>query len=336
MPRSIPLIRAANVLPIVRYLEANGADAAAFLEGADLGYWFALRPEDPVPMLGAIRMLRDVARVHGPDVGARIVSQASIGELAFIGRVALGARTPAEALARVSMAIPLHSSHEIIRIDQNRDSVTVVQTLTVPVEDEALHAVHVLFCSMVTQLCRFTGLLPPLLARIEAQPHPEVGLDDLIALFGPRVTPSGDRTLRITLDAHVAHNPFRVVARDRIGSASGVSVPPLAEDPGLAASVRPVIAAMLHGGEPTVERVARAGDMSVRTLQRRLGEEGTSFTAELDRVRRHLAVSLLQSPELDLADLSERLGYSSTSTLSRAVRRLVGDSPSATRANLVR
>ncbi|NDR58151.1 helix-turn-helix transcriptional regulator [Aliiruegeria sabulilitoris] len=331
MAKTIPLIRAANVLPLVRFLEANGGDSMRYLEGADLGYWFALAPIDPIPLLNAIQLLRDMSRSHGADVGAAIVSQASIGELAFIGHVALGARTPAEAVRRVAIALPLHCSHELIRVEETRNGLTILHKLSVRIDPEALHAVHVLFCSMVAQICRFTGHQPPLIQRIEAEPHPESGLTALSTHFGDVVTPSGDHSLRIMLDANVAQNPFRVIARDRLANAAGRSIPPLAEDLSLAASVRPVIAAMLHGGEPTIERVARAGDMSVRTLQRRLSEENTTFSGELDRVRRHLAVSLLQSRELELADLSERLGYSSTSTLSRAVRRLVGNSPSETR-----
>ncbi|SNT37334.1 helix-turn-helix transcriptional regulator [Tropicimonas sediminicola] len=334
MPKTIPLIRAANVLPLVRFLEANGNGSATFLEAVDLGYWFALAPEDPVPMLNAIELLRDMSRAFGTDVGAAIVSQASIGELAFIGQVALGARTPAEALRRVAMALPFHCSHEMLRVEETRGGLSIIHTLSVRIEPESLHAIHVLFCSMMAQLCRFTGLQPPLLARIAVVPHPETGLDALVTHFGDCVVPSPDHSLRITMDAHVALNPFRVVARDRLANAAGITVPPLAEDSSLAASVRPVIAAMLHGGEPTIERVARAGGMSVRTLQRRLTEEGTSFSAELDRVRRQLAVALLRTPDVDLSDLSERLGYSSTSTLSRAVRRLVGNSPSGARAGL--
>lgn len=334
MARTIPLIRAANVLPLVRFVEANGQEAARFLDAADLGYWFALAPEDPVPMLNAIALLRDIAREHGPDVGTRIVSQASVAELAFIGRVALGARSPAEAMKRVAMAIPLHSSHEIVRAEAGGAGFTITERITAPVDAEALHAVHVLFCSMIRQLCLFTGLQPPLLARIEAQPHPEVGVADLAQHFGTEVRPSRDGALRITLAPHVAQNPFRVVARDRLANARPQNIPPLAEDATLAGSVRPVIAAMLHGGEPTVERLAHAGGMSVRTMQRRLSEEGTSFSAEIDRVRRGLAVSLLQSQDMALDELSERLGYASSATLSRAVRRLVGESPTRARAVL--
>ena len=336
MVTTVPLIRAANVVPLVRFLEANGQDAAPYLDAADLGYWFALSPLDPLPLRNGIELLSGIARSHGPDVGARIVSQASIGELAFIGRVALGSRTPAEAMRRISAALPLHSSHEMIRVEHSERSLTLVHRLLFSCEPDDLHAVHVLLCSMIQQLCKFTGIQPPVLSRIVAMPHSEVGIDDMLEEFGQCVAPGRDGKLEITLATDVAQNPFRIVARDRLAAAANRTIPPLAEDSTLAGSVRPVIAAMMHGSEPTIERVARSAGMSVRTLQRRLAGAGTSFSNELDSVRQRLALSLLQSHDASLADITERLGYSSRPALSRAVRRMVGASPGRVRSKASR
>mgnify|MGYP006276748309 FL=1 len=166
-------------------------------------------------------------------------------------------------------------------------------------------------------------------------PHPQMGVDDISRHIGRAAAPSTDGTLRIALASGVASNPFRTVARDRLAGASGQKILPLAEDATLAGSVRPVLAAMLHSGEPSIERVARSGGMSVRSLQRRLAQEGTSFSDELDRVRRRLALSLLQSDDMSLAELTDRLGYSSPQALSRAVWRMVGASPGRVRAQEV-
>lgn len=333
MTRTIPLIRAANVLPLVRWIEINRLDTAGYLTEADLDYWFNLEPLDPIPVLNGIELLRLMARDHGPDVGVSIVNEGSIAELAFIGRVALGSRTPAEALLRITRAIPLHSSHETIRVVPRGDGLEISEGFSMKVPPDGLHAVHVLFCSMMQQLCRFTANRPPLLERIEMEPHPDLGLSHVTRHFGACVTASRDHVLRIRIPAQVANNPFRVVARDRIRSLASISVPPLVEDASLAGSLRPVIAAMLHGGEPSISRVSRAGGMSVRSMQRRLAEEGTSFSEELDAVRRRLAVQHLRTEEISLADLSERLGYANQSALTRAVRRLTGRTPGALKAH---
>lgn len=312
----------------MRWIEANRHRSEPYLADADLDYWFALSPLDPIPLRSGIELLRALARDHGPDIGVQIVNQASVAELGFIGGVALGARSPLEALQRLSFAMPLHSSHETFRIDIADDQVQIRHTLGFSLDDESCHAVHVLLISMLQQLLRFSGLQPPLLRRVEMMPHPQAGLAHVSKAFADRLFPSETGVLNVSIDLSVAQVPFRTVARDRAANPRIRQVPPLAEDRSLAASVRPVIAAMLHGGEPTIERIARAFGGSVRSLQRRLGDEGTSYTEQLDIVRHDLALSHLGEGEVSLTDLSERLGYSAQSALTRAVRRLTGLTPS--------
>lgn len=328
MTQTVPLIRAGNVLPLVRWMEVNHYDTDAYLKGADLEYWFALSPFDPIPVLNGVELLRNLARDHGPDVGVRIVTQASLAELGFIGGVALGARTPLEALQRLSFAFPFHSSHETLRVETNTTKTQVTLANAMGLDGDSLHAVHVLFTSLIQQLCCFTGLQPPILHGVEMVPHPDYGFCHLKPVFGERLSEASHPAITISIDASIAENPFRTVARDRSMTASARKIAPLVVDNSLAASMRPVIAAMLHGGEPTINRLARAAGTSVRSLQRRLSNEGTSFSAQLDRVRHELMISHLGSENVSLAELSERLGYSEQSALSRAVRRMTGRTPS--------
>ncbi|MES0826534.1 helix-turn-helix transcriptional regulator [Ruegeria sp. SCP11] len=327
MPRTIPLIRAANVLPLVGWLEKNRFPTSELLKSADLDYWFALSPFDPVPTQNVVQLIGDMAKTHGSDVGSRIVSEASLIELGFIGAVALGARTPAEALERVQIALPMHSSHETVKTEMDTSSLWVEECLTFKVEPAALHAIHVLFSSLIQQLCRLTGMQQPLLRKIEMCSHPERGTDYLENTFGCPVVPSNSQIVRIEIDRNVAFRSFRNIARDRSVQLLKRNIPPLSEDPSLAASVRSVISSMLFGGEPSINRVAGSAGMSVRSLQRRLSEEGTSFSTELDKVRTRLALEHLGVQDISLSDLSERLGYSDQSALSRAIRRLAGKAP---------
>lgn len=77
------------------------------------------------------------------------------------------------------------------------------------------------------------------------------------------------------------------------------------------------------------EEAARALGLSARSLQRKLAEEGRSFRACLDSVRRRLAVQLLGRPELSVGEVAGRLGYSQPSQFTRAFRRWHGVSPAA-------
>ncbi|MFC3612851.1 helix-turn-helix transcriptional regulator [Lutimaribacter marinistellae] len=329
MAKTIPLIRAANLLPLVRWTEANRHRSELYLAKTDLDYWYALSPMDPIPLRSGIDYLRMLARDHGPDIGVRIVNQASVAEIGFIGAVALGARNPVEAFQRLSFAMPLHSSHETFRVGVEGDQLLISHALNFQIDDESLHAVHVLLISMLQQVLRFTGQQPPLLRKVEMMAHPQVGLSHISTGFSDRLFPSESGMLTVSIDLSVAQVPYQAVARDRSANPYLKQIPPLTENHGLAASVRPVIAAMLHGGEPTIERIALTYGGSVRSLQRRLSEEGTSFSEQLDLVRRELVMSHLDGQEdASLSELSERLGYSGQSALTRAVRRLTGQTPS--------
>ena len=59
----------------------------------------------------------------------------------------------------------------------------------------------------------------------------------------------------------------------------------------LGAAMRETVAAMLESGMPSAGRLATASGLSLRTLQRRLAAEGTSFSALLEDVRREQALS---------------------------------------------
>ena len=80
--------------------------------------------------------------------------------------------------------------------------------------------------------------------------------------------------------------------------------------------------------------VARELCMSERTLQRRLAEEGTSFHQMVDDVRRELAQRYLNQPQLGLAQVASRLGFTDRSTFSRACKRWFDVTPTEYRARL--
>ena len=77
--------------------------------------------------------------------------------------------------------------------------------------------------------------------------------------------------------------------------------------------------------------VAAGLALSPSELQRRLEQVGTSFRAEVERVRRTLTEQYLRDPSLSLIEIAFLLGFSEQSAFSRACRRWFGKPPSALR-----
>jgi AraC-like DNA-binding protein len=147
---------------------------------------------------------------------------------------------------------------------------------------------------------------------------------------------------------------FGALANTLVIDASSLDRPQLTADARLLATIaalagdspaaRPSDSAVLRGrvaervrtqlqqdGEVRIRPLARELHMSVRTLQRRLGEEGTSFAGLVDEVRHELARALLRRSDLSLVDVAGRVGFAEFATFSRAFKRWTGIAPGAYR-----
>lgn len=77
--------------------------------------------------------------------------------------------------------------------------------------------------------------------------------------------------------------------------------------------------------------VAAAFHLSSSSLQRRLSEEGTALGSCIREVRLESALALLQSTQLNIAEIANRSGYASHSRFSAAFRTRFGYAPSCLR-----
>jgi AraC-like DNA-binding protein len=97
--------------------------------------------------------------------------------------------------------------------------------------------------------------------------------------------------------------------------------------------VKAAIIDQLPSGNVTETTIAEALYLSVRTMQRQLQAEDTSFKAVLNEVRSELADKYIRDNQLSLTEISFMLGFSEMSSFSRAFKRWKGESPSAFRSS---
>lgn len=90
---------------------------------------------------------------------------------------------------------------------------------------------------------------------------------------------------------------------------------------------------LLPSGRATVQDVSRELGVGMRTLQRRLSAEGTTWIELLNRTRERLARHYLESTAMSPSEVSFLLGYEDPNSLFRAFRRWTGTSPEAWRAD---
>lgn len=102
----------------------------------------------------------------------------------------------------------------------------------------------------------------------------------------------------------------------------------LEADESFAARVRSALVEMLPAGECGIDDVAERLGMSRRSLQRKLGGEGTTFQKQLNHTRELLAKHYLSTTTMGTDQIAYLLGYLELNSFLRAFSAWCGMSPS--------
>ena len=100
----------------------------------------------------------------------------------------------------------------------------------------------------------------------------------------------------------------------------------------LAQQVRNLLVKGMGGKRLSVDIVAKELRIGVRTLQRRLEDEGTTYQRLLDEVRQSTARHLLTATDLDTGEIAFVLGFEELNSFTRAFQGWEGTSPGRWRA----
>jgi AraC-like DNA-binding protein len=101
-------------------------------------------------------------------------------------------------------------------------------------------------------------------------------------------------------------------------------------------TIERVVRRASQADRPSLPEVARMMDVSPRSLQRLLCEQGTTFSRIVESSRRQSAFQLLVRDDLSVSEVAERLGYSDPSNFGRAFRKWTGQSPNQWRKRALR
>ncbi len=102
--------------------------------------------------------------------------------------------------------------------------------------------------------------------------------------------------------------------------------------PVFATQVRKSLINRMHISLPQLPDMAAGFNMSVRTFQRKLSEEGTSYQKLSDAVRKEFAIRYLENRDARIKEISWMLGYNEVSAFTRSFKRWTGKTPAEWRA----
>jgi len=100
--------------------------------------------------------------------------------------------------------------------------------------------------------------------------------------------------------------------------------------------VRELLWIRIPSGTYSLKATAKQLGVSVRTLERQIKQDGTSFSAVLNQVRAEMVRQYVESAGRPLYVVAELMGFSALSAFSRWFRDEFGSSPSKWRARAAR
>ncbi|WP_343704045.1 AraC family transcriptional regulator ligand-binding domain-containing protein [Chitinophaga sp.] len=100
------------------------------------------------------------------------------------------------------------------------------------------------------------------------------------------------------------------------------------------ASLKHLLLMQFKGQLPTIEDAAAGMNVTVRTLQRKLSEENTSFREVAGEVKRELALHLMKNPAISITEVAGILGYNDLPAFRRAFKTWTNATPKMVRKEM--
>jgi AraC-like DNA-binding protein len=311
-------------------LRLKGIDAAPLLAAA------GVNPEGRVPLAAYARLYNLVVQQLDDEGFALFSTPLRFGTFEFLCRGLMGSRDVGEGLARAIryLRIVLPDLRVSVRRErgQARLEIAEARRLRGRAGDPArvfafewlLRLLHGIACWMAGR-----GI-----ALDEVRfPYPRPGhAPDYARIYTERSV-FGAPALVAVFDAAVLDLPMRRDAADLedfLQGAPGRISMLYRRDREVVRAVREYLAPRLADA-PSLDETARELHIAPRTLHRRLREEGTSFRAIKDTLRREAALSRVREPQMSVARLASELGYSEPSAFFRAFQGWTGEAPTAHR-----
>lgn len=316
---------------LVSALEERGVDVAKLLAEAGLDPGLVQSPSMRVPLAANTRLWRLAARETGDEsLGLWASRHASHTTFHALGYAFMASNTLRDALNRLVRFNDMVSNAACSVLTEQRGTSTLAWRMHPGREQPAEEAMEATIAVLLRSCRRLAGrdFAPVRVGLVRARPRKVQPFQDFfrceVAFGEPRYTlvlssESLDRPLAGGNEELARFNDRMVeeyLARLELGS--------------VATRLRALLIRELPGGLRSHEEYAAKLHMSGRSLQRRLSAEGTSFTRLLRETRCDLARSYLGAPRRhSLTEVAFLLGFSDTSSFSRAFCQWTGKPPSA-------
>jgi AraC-like DNA-binding protein len=328
--KKTPTISASKLLSLFTLLERKGIDVKAFLVESGIDPDIAAYPDRRVSLETVSELNRKASELVEDDFIGLHQGEVFTGFSNILGYVLMNCRDAAEAIEKYTKYQQIVDEGRILLCDIRDDQVSLQYRIADSSPHDDHHHTEHLMMGMVTYSRILTGWdskegyrevhfvheAPRDTSEYErlfqCKPHFSSHMNALIFdkafLSLPILQPN--RELLVVLEGY---------AREVLSK--------LQADDSHANKVKQVIVNILRGESPTIGMIASRVNMSIRNLQLKLKEEGTTYSTLLAEGRRELAQAYLKDRNVPIEEIAYLLGFSEPSVFHRTFKRWTGTTP---------
>jgi len=326
------MIRASVLAPLLRRLDEAG-QAEALLRDNFMSRTELADPYAPISLARYNALFESAARaLKDQAIGLKLGLAVRPADLGPLGLLFSAAATPRAAVARFSALLAALQGGTQAALQQKGDftiwTYRIDDTTIWPRRQDSEFSMAAI-CKLLQ--ASYRPSLKPVEAQFEHDPPTSTAMHERVFRAPLRFGQPANRLIFATSELDVPHgtaDPGLAMILER-HITELLRQPDEADD--LVQSVRRLISASLGQNKITIEHLAAGLGLSPRTLQRRLGEAGTSLRQLLREHRQAMADLHVGSGQRSQASIAEALGYSDGTAFWRAFKAWTNTTPTAYR-----
>jgi AraC-like DNA-binding protein len=310
--------------PIFRH----GLDAESLLREAGISPALLQQPQGRVTPQNFSTLWLAVARTLDDELFGQDSHRMKVGSFAMLCQILVHCGTLHDALLRMTRFFNLILDDFHCSVENDGRHARMVIRETPGPRAPRVFGYETLLMLQHGVACWLIGRRIPVVAAAFAYPEPPRSAEYHMMYsehlrFNAEVTAlTFDRSY---LDLPVVQNERS--ARDFIRAAPANIVLKYKNTTGIAAQIRRRLRTAARTEWPSFEALAASLNMTASTLRRRLVDEGQSFQAIKDQVRRDIAIEYLCHTKKNVTDIANELGFAETSAFHRAFKKWTGSGP---------
>lgn len=332
-PENLGHISVPALQQYLRSAEACGLSRDRMLQEAGLSAELLLDNNGRVPGDVLQRLLSYILpRCGNPLFGLQTSHYIQPGSYSVMGYIAMTSNTLAEAVARMPQYEKLVGDMGVSTVEHEPGAIVVRWNCRFTDPLTRRHIIENVLASW-TSYTRWMADAPeltPLAVRFEHDPPADRSmLKHYQHIFRCPIYFNQPMSA-LLCSPQIFEYPLRqpdVNLRETLEHHAQTSLAALKEKYSLSDQVKALLRAMLADGSPRKEFVAEQMGMNVRTLHRKLADEGQSYQQILDGLRSELACKYLQQPHLSVEDIARKLGFTESRSFIRFFKGCNGLTP---------